>query len=57
MSKMHYLKGISMQDCHHYLDDLKDIQKQLLNFEDTEVKHIQGTIKNTESFNFEKSSA
>lgn len=40
-----YLKGISMQDCHHYLDDLKDIQKQLLNFEDTEVKHIQAQLK------------
>ncbi|WP_028042430.1 hypothetical protein [Candidatus Stoquefichus massiliensis] len=40
-----YLKGISMQDCHHYLNDLKIIQSQLMHFEDIETKHVQAQLK------------
>lgn len=40
-----YLKGISMQDCHHYLNDLKTIQSQLMHFEDIETKHVQAQLK------------
>lgn len=40
-----YLKGISMQDCHHYLDDLKTIQSRLMHFEDIETKHVQAQLK------------
>lgn len=40
-----YLKGISMQDCHDYYGDLKYIQKQLLNLDDTSPKHIQAQLK------------
>lgn len=40
-----YLKGISMQDCHMYLAQLKDIQKELTHFENQETKHIQSQLK------------
>lgn len=40
-----YLKGMSMQDCHEHIHELKYIQHQLLNSEDKETKHVQAQLK------------
>lgn len=40
-----YLKGISQQNCHEYLSELKDIQQQLLTLENVSAKHIQSQLK------------
>lgn len=40
-----YLKGISQQDCHDFVYELKEIQQQLLNCNDVSAKHIQAQLK------------
>lgn len=40
-----YLKGISQQNCHKYLYELKNIQQQLLNTDKVLSKHIQAQLK------------
>ncbi len=40
-----YLKGIANQNCSLYLEQLKDIQNQLINFNQGESKHIQAQLK------------
>ncbi|MBS5369902.1 MAG: HEAT repeat domain-containing protein [Coprobacillus cateniformis] len=40
-----YLKGISMQDCHRHIQELKLIQSQLIHFDSVPTKHIQAQLK------------
>lgn len=40
-----YLKGMSLQDCHSHIHELKLIQQELMNFQDLEAKHIQSQLK------------
>lgn len=40
-----YLKGISMQDYHNYIDRLKQIQESLVNNQESDSKHIQSQLK------------
>lgn len=41
-----YIKGLSLQsDCHEYVKELVDIQKQLIASEDQTVKHIQAQLR------------
>ncbi len=40
-----YLKGISQQNCHEYLYELKNIQQKLLKSEEVSAKHIQAQLK------------
>lgn len=40
-----YLKGISMQDCHAYISELKTIQTSLMQLDDQSPKHIQAQLK------------
>ena len=40
-----YLKGMSKQDCRHYIQDLKAIQEELLRIDDETTKHIQAQLK------------
>jgi len=40
-----YLKGISMQNCQPYLQQLKNIQEDLIHYEDEHAKHIQAQLR------------
>lgn len=40
-----YLKGMSMQDCREYIDELRTIQSELLQLDDVTLKHIQAQLK------------
>ena len=40
-----YLKGISMQDCHRHIQELKLIQSQLIHFDSVPTKHKSINIK------------
>ena len=40
-----YLKGMSLQDCREYINDLKQIQNELLHNDDSAPKHIQAQLK------------
>lgn len=40
-----YLKGISMQECGRYIEELLQIQSSLMQLEDSSPKHIQAQLK------------
>lgn len=40
-----YLKGMSMLDCRDHIQQLKEIQNQLMHFDDAQTKHVQSQLK------------